>query len=417
MNRLYFAILIIIIFAVCIAQPVLAQEETIRVFIDSLPVSFDVTPVNRNGRILVPFCAIAEALNVEVTWDSDTQTISAAAGKTQIELQIGRKTAYHNQTPLTLDVGPRIIDGRTLIPLRFFSAACGCTVEWIESSREVQIASPPKEMAVIGFYALGDSRTSSWTNLFELPYPEASKGNTDVVGTLSLGWYSLDRDGSLLTRSRTGWQRPDGWENVLKTAGRFALETEMVIHVTDEDGTISSLLANKEAMKKASGEIMKEVAMYEGVNLNFEGLGLSQKEEELKAVQEEFTAFATLLSRQLRKLNKGLTLTIHPPNSAYQGYDYGALAEAADRIIMMAYDYGPKPEPISLVLQAVEMAKRNVPPEKLVLGISVPYETPESIVAKIGLAKRYNLDGIALWRLGVISGETWEVLRNMIRKI
>ena len=67
-------------------------------------------------------------------------------------------------------------------------------------------------MTVIGFYALGDGQTSSWTNLFGLAYPAASVGNTDAISELALGWYSIDKQGNLLDKSRTGWQRPDGWE-------------------------------------------------------------------------------------------------------------------------------------------------------------------------------------------------------------
>ncbi|NLX90713.1 MAG: copper amine oxidase [Firmicutes bacterium] len=417
MKQLFVTFFLTIIFIACMnVQPALALEENIPVFIDGLPVSLDVPPAMQNGRILVPFRAIAEALNVEVNWDGKTQKISAAAGEDRIELTIGSKTAYHNLTPILLDVGPQIIDGRTLIPLRFFGTALGCTVNWVENSREVQISSPPTKMYVTAFYALGDSRTSSWTDLFGLPYPESAKGNTDIVGTLSLGWYSLDKDGNLLTESSTGWKRPEGWENVLLAAEKYALETEMVIHVTDADGTISSLLASEEAMNRAIAAIIKEAEMYGGVNLNFEGLGLSQRGEKLSAVQDKFTFFVTMLSGQLRKIEKDLTLTVHPLNSEYKGYDYGGLAQAAGRIIIMAYDYGPKPEPINLVRQAVEAAKSYVPSEKLLLGISIPYETPVSIAPKIGLAKRYNLGGIALWRLGVISGETWDVLRLMVQK-
>lgn len=57
-------------------------------------------------------------------------------------------------------------------------------------------------------------------------------------------------------------------------------------------------------------------------------------------------------------------------------------------------DYGSAPEPVCFVTEAVEMARAVVPPEKLVLGISTPGETPESLLTKAGIAKRYNLSGI-----------------------
>lgn len=116
----------------------------------------------------------------------------------------------------------------------------------------------------------------------------------------------------------------------------------------------------------------------------------------------------------MKAANLTLTLTLHAPNSAYKGYDYKALGELADQIIIMAYDYGSKPEPVSLVTQAVEMARASVLPEKLVLGVSVPTETAESILIKVGIAKRYGLEGIAIWRLGLVTGEMWDALRSTV---
>lgn len=402
-----------------LAKPVEAgtekDTERISVTVDGLPVAFDAQPIIQNGRILVPLRAIAEALSIMVTWDGATQTVYATDGKTSVRLQTGNKIAYCNENPISLDVPPLIVNGRTLIPLRFFSEAFNCKVMWSDSENSVRIMSPPKKMTVIGFYALGDSKTSSWTNLFGKPYPETFSGNTDVVGELALGWYSLDKNGNLLTRSRTGWQRPDGWEKVLEAAQKYNLKTEMVIHVTDGDGTISSLLSDEVAMTRAARAIAEEAAkLYQGVNLDFEGLGYQESEEQLKVVQDRFTNFVKLLANQLKPLNLNLTLTLHAPNSVYKGYDYKALGEIADRIILMAYDYGSQPEPASLVIEAVEMAKTFVPPEKLVLGISVPAETPDSLLTKVGIAKRYNLSGIALWRLGLVTGEMWNVLRSNV---
>ena len=54
---------------------------------------------------------------------------------------------------IRFDVAPRIIDGRTLVLSRFFSEAFGCQVNWIAETRTIRIASPPRAMNVIGFYA------------------------------------------------------------------------------------------------------------------------------------------------------------------------------------------------------------------------------------------------------------------------
>ncbi len=73
-------------------------------------------------------------------------------------------------------------------------------------------------MLVSAFYALGSKTASSWTNLFTREYPETNQGHTDLVGEIALGWYSLDKEGNLLTRSTTGWQKPSGWLDVLTAA-------------------------------------------------------------------------------------------------------------------------------------------------------------------------------------------------------
>jgi len=397
-------------------KPVQAQTQPgdIQVFIDGLSVDFDVKPVIENDRTLVPFRAVAEMLNVEVSWDGAEQTVNASDGVISVVLQIGNKTAYRNGTPVVLEVAPLIINDRTLIPLRFFSEAFKCRVEWDGVSSCVQITSPPRAITVVGFYALGDRESSSWTDLFNETYPSTGSGNTGVVSVLALGWYSLDEQGNLITDSKSGWRLPDGWEDVLAAAAKYKLETEMVVHLTDGEGILSNLLTDGAAVSRAISDITKEAILYQGVNLDFEGLGWRAENEELTAVRQSFNRFVQLLSGQLKKIDRSLTLTLHAPNSAYKGYDYQELGRYADRIIVMAYDYGTVPEPLDLVIEAMEMAGEVIPPEKLVLGISIPGETAESIPAKVGLAKRYNLEGIAIWRLGLVSDEIWNILRTTV---
>lgn len=387
-----------------------AENSPISVYVDGLPVAFDVSPLLQNGRTMVPFRALAEALNIAVTWDEATRTVRAAGGSTSISLQIGSSTAYRNGTAVTLDVPPRLVGGRTLIPLRFFSESLGCRVQWLEASREIKILSPASDMTVVGFYALGDSSTSSWINLFGAKFPQTAAGNTDMVSTLALGWYSLDREGQLLTKSRTGWQRPDDWKKVMDAARNYGLKTEMVVHMADGDRSASALLSSEAAISAAVAGIAAEAGLYGGVNIDIEGLGWSESKD-----RERFTRFAALLSKKLKEENIPLTFTLHPPNSAYKGYDYRSLGQLADRIIVMAYDYGTRPEPVGKVIEAVQMASAAVPDEKLLLGISAPSETPESIVTKVGIAKRYGLNGIALWRLGLVEEGMWNSLRASVR--
>jgi len=397
------------------ARPALAEPPIVRVFLDTLPVEFDVPPAVVQGRTLVPFRAIAEALGAKVEWDQATQTAIARQDEVEVRVPLGSRVATRNGEALTLDVPAQVSDERILMPLRFFAEAFGCRVSWDQEAYAAVITSAPRAMEVLGFYALGDARTPSWPDVFGTAYPETTTGHTDLLRTLALGWYSLDQQGHLLTSSVTGWQRPEGWEKVLQAAARYGLKTEMVVHLTDGRGELSALLKDEEAMKLAIAAVVAEAAGYGGVNLDLEGLGYHEQGGELEATRQRLNHFVEPLAAELAKAGRSLTLTLHPPNSAYPGYDYATLGRLANRVVIMAYSYGPKPEPLDLVRQAVELAVAEVPADKLLLGLSADSETPASLVVKVGLAKRYGLGGIALWRLGIISDAAWSALRSTIR--
>ncbi|MDH4617782.1 hypothetical protein [Brevibacillus invocatus] len=112
-----------------------------------------------------------------------------------------------------------------------------------------------------------------------------------------------------------------------------------------------------------------------------------------------------------------MTLILHPLNGAYKGYDYATLGAMADDLVIMAYAYeGEKgPEPMNKVDEAIRMALVHVPKEKLILGVSMGSENESSVNQKIGLAKRYNLKGYAIWRLGLINQASMEQIKQSVQ--
>lgn len=57
-------------------------------------------------------------------------TLNDQTAKSSIILHVGQKSATVNGVDKTLDVAPVIVDGRTLVPLRFIAEALGAKVEW-----------------------------------------------------------------------------------------------------------------------------------------------------------------------------------------------------------------------------------------------------------------------------------------------
>jgi len=101
--------------------------------------AFNVPPIVESGRTLVPLRTIFESLGATVTWDEDSQTVTAIKGTNTIKLQIGSYTATINGKPMELSVPGEVVNGRTLVPLRFVSEAMGCKVDWVEATQTVVI--------------------------------------------------------------------------------------------------------------------------------------------------------------------------------------------------------------------------------------------------------------------------------------
>ncbi|ACV64965.1 copper amine oxidase domain protein [Desulfofarcimen acetoxidans DSM 771] len=131
-------ILLIVGMLLVLTAPAMAAPKVI---LDGSQLSFDVSPTIDNGRTLVPLRAIFEALGADIEWNGETKTVTANKENTKIILQIGKQTAYKNGTPVTLDVPAKIINDRTMVPLRFVSEALGADVKWDENTQTIIVSS------------------------------------------------------------------------------------------------------------------------------------------------------------------------------------------------------------------------------------------------------------------------------------
>lgn len=109
------------------------------VYIDNNKLVFDVPPTIVEGRTLVPLRAIFESLGIKVSWDSDTKTVMGKGNDKIIILQVDNKTAKVNDKDVNLDVPASIINGRTLVPVRFIAESTGYAVNWEAETRSVKI--------------------------------------------------------------------------------------------------------------------------------------------------------------------------------------------------------------------------------------------------------------------------------------
>lgn len=142
-----------------------------------------VAPVQVNNRVLVPLRGVLESMGATVGFDSNTQTVIAQRGATQLSLRIGSTQAFVNGQRRFLDVPAQLFRGRTLVPLRFVSESLGANVSWNATQRVVFISTAdgadesyvPQETVVVTRPVVVRPRDS------ETYYPTSTIGNGVVT--------------------------------------------------------------------------------------------------------------------------------------------------------------------------------------------------------------------------------------------
>jgi hypothetical protein len=113
-------------------------DYAIKVILNSELMNFDMPAFIEDDRTMVPFRAIFEGLGASVQWDDKTRTVTATRESLEIRLVIDG-SAYINGEMAPLDVPAKIINNRTVVPLRFVSEALECNVTWDEINKTVVI--------------------------------------------------------------------------------------------------------------------------------------------------------------------------------------------------------------------------------------------------------------------------------------
>ena len=242
---------------------------------------------------------------------------------------------------------------------------------------------------VHGFYAI-----SSYSQL-------GLAGDMDAV---SAGWSRMTWDGetaTLRTTSADGneYAIPSGYEEVTDHLSDRNVPLHLSVFMDGED--LKSLLASDTGRAQAVEQIVDGVTVdyraigenpYSGVTIDFEGLRSAQR--------EDFTAFLTALDAELERLDKDLYVCVSPIlaegyDASYSGYDYAAIGDLADKMILMAYDYDTR-DMSDFVGTTYYRTAATVPMDQVYLGLKVLTDRVDADKVLLGLSARaaaWQIDG------------------------
>ena len=102
------------------------------VTVDNETVIYDVAPVIRNDRTLVPIRVVTETLGGKVDWNGVTKEVTLNIDGKEIKMTVGKTLEKYG-------VAPVIIDGRTFVPVRFVADELSATVAWDDATKTVTV--------------------------------------------------------------------------------------------------------------------------------------------------------------------------------------------------------------------------------------------------------------------------------------
>lgn len=289
------------------------------------------------------------------------------------------------------------------------------------------------------------------------------QNNPDVFDQLSPFWYDLGSSGQVIPL-------PNSEDSALisyaKTNGK-----KLIPLISNEfDPVLISNILNSSSLQQTliNNIVNKVVAMdYTGFEIDFENIYSKN--------QTAFTTFIRNLAAALHSRGKVLVVTLQAKTSDTNTWngpgaqDYAAIGQAADLIRVMAYDYhwNTSPAgsiaPATWVEQVLAYTVNKVPAAKVVLGVpdygydwvgskgkgitysqaitaattykativedanngphytywdssgnyhEVWFQNANSVTTLIKLANKYNVNGIAIWRLGGEDFNIYMAIRN-----
>jgi Copper amine oxidase N-terminal domain. len=324
-----------------------AEETPITVVIDGATIDFgaDQTPVlTESGRTLVPMRKIFESMGASLNWVQETNTVTATKGAVTIVLKINENTATKNGTEVSLDQPAILLNGRTMVPVRFIGEALGAKVEWIAASRTVRIDTEAENILPtkksIKILAIGNSFSQDATK-----YVHAISAADDVdvtIVNLYIGGCSLKTHWTNATNDTAEYSYElNGVSTGKKTSIKEALESDTWDFVT---------------MQQVSQDSGKESTYFPYI-------------ENLATYIKGIEPQAKLLIHQTWAYEKGSPHSGFPYYNSDQGVMFDALKsaydKAAEKVGLLTLEDGselsPNKEPLKIIPcgKAFQNARKN----------------------------------------------------------
>lgn len=117
-----------------------------------------------DGKAMLPLRAVLEALEYELIWNGDTQSIEIKKGRQWTSLKIDKNAYFKNKmAAVELSAAPTLHNGQTFVPVEFFSETLGLSLKVQDGKMMVKEDMVAIISGSIKEFAMTDGKITSMT--------------------------------------------------------------------------------------------------------------------------------------------------------------------------------------------------------------------------------------------------------------
>lgn len=214
-------IAVLLVSSLLLLSSAVVVQAAPKILYDLTPIAFDQQPVVEQGRILVPVRSICAAAGAEVRWDGTTQTVTVTKEQTSLCFAVGAGTVYRNGDRVSLEVAPKIVKGRTFVPLRFVAEALGAAVDWDGATQTATVASAGPKLVKVKLKEQDAGRT------VELQAGEVFELILDANPTTGYQWEMVSDGSGVIRQIGDAEFKPDS--DLLGSGGKTTYRFEAAV--------------------------------------------------------------------------------------------------------------------------------------------------------------------------------------------
>ncbi|MBP1760990.1 MAG: extracellular solute-binding protein family 3 [Firmicutes bacterium] len=125
-----------------IGLPAANASQEVGIKIKGNVIETEPAPFIENNRVMVPVRELVSALGADVSWNEGQRSVTIKQGELHITMSIGESHAVVNGNDVQMEALPVIVNGRTMVPVRFLAEGLQVPVSWDSETRVVSVGEP-----------------------------------------------------------------------------------------------------------------------------------------------------------------------------------------------------------------------------------------------------------------------------------